>query len=84
MILRVVQLSLLCNFPTFWHCLCLIILFLCLHLVRSSPCSAALGRKKKGSANTLVLPHGSRAISEVLCYLCASPELPATGLCPPS
>ena len=37
--------------PTsFWHCLYLAILFICLNLVRSSP---------KGSVNTLVLPHGS-------------------------
>ena len=45
--------------PSFWHCLCLTILFICLNLVRSSPCG-----DKKGSANTLALPHSSGAISE--------------------
>ena len=40
---------------SFWHCLCLAILFICLNLVRSSP---------KDSANTLVLTHGSGTISE--------------------
>ena len=52
--------------PSFWHCLCLAILFICLNLVRSSPC----GRwgDKKGSANTLVLPHGSGAISEACVF----------------
>ena len=46
--------------PSFWHCLCLSILFICLNLVRSRP---------KGSANTLVLPHGSGAISEACVFV---------------
>ena len=44
----------------FRHCLCLTILFICLNLVRSSP---------KGSANTLVLPHGSGVISEACVFV---------------
>ena len=31
--------------PSFWHCLCLAILFICLNLVRSSPCGAGEIRK---------------------------------------
>ena len=46
--------------PSFWHCLCLAILFICLNLVRSSP---------KGSANTLVLPHGSGTISDACVFV---------------
>ena len=30
---------------SFWHCLCLVILFICLNLVRSSPCGAGEIRK---------------------------------------
>ena len=31
--------------PSFWHCLCLAILFICINLVRSSPCGAGEIRK---------------------------------------
>ena len=31
--------------PSFWYCLCLAILFICLNLVRSSPCGAGEIRK---------------------------------------
>ena len=31
--------------PSFWRCLCLAILFICLNLVRSSPCGAGEIRK---------------------------------------
>ena len=49
--------------PSFWHCLCLSILLICLNLVPSSP-ARRWGDIKKGSANTLVLPHGSGTINE--------------------
>ena len=42
---------------------------------------------KKGSANTLVLPHGSGAISEACVFAVRITPVkslkPATGLCPP-
>ena len=52
--------------PSFWHCLCLAILFICLNLVRSRP--VRRWGDEKGSANTLVLPHGSGAISEACVF----------------
>ena len=66
---HVLQLPLRC-----WHCLCLAILFLCLHLVWSSACSAREIRKA-WSAKTIVLPHDSGAISEAVCICACNPKL---------
>ena len=53
----------------FRHCLCLAIFFLCLKscLIQPVQCWG----DKKGSANTLVLSHGSGVISEACVILCA-------------
>ena len=49
--------------PSFWHCLCPAILFICLNLVRSSSFGAGEIRKALP-----ILPHGSGAISEACVF----------------
>ena len=53
--------------PRFWHCLCLAILFICLKSCPIQP--VRRWGDKKGSADTLVLPHGSGAISEACVFV---------------
>ena len=55
--------------PSFWNCLCLAILFLCLNLVPSSPYSA--GEIRKALLILIVQPHGSGVISEACVVFCA-------------
>ena len=61
------RLSLRCDFPQAFGIACVLPSY-SFSLILSDPARAALG-DKKGSANTLVLPHGSGAISEACVFV---------------